>query len=120
MRRVNEPITQIEPEDDELEEEWLRQTDDARTVSADKIADEDSWQVAIWAMEYVRDEPLEGEIRRKVTQALQAVPGVTNAEEQDREQWWVTGTPTGPGLVAAAAQAIDEFADRLEEYLSQS
>ena len=111
-------IAQVEPEDDELEEEWLRSTGESEhNVSASKIADEAAWQVAIWAMEYVRSEPLEGQLRHRITEALQGVSGVTSAEEQDREQWWVEGSPTGRALVAAAAQVIDEFADRIRAYL---
>ena len=116
---MDDYIAQIKPEDDELEEEWLRSTGEAElNVSACKIADEAAWQVTIWAMEYVRSEPLEGELRHRITQALQGVSGVSGAEEQDGEQWWVEGSPTGRALVAAAALVIDEFADRIRAYLS--
>jgi len=75
---VDDYIAQIEPEDDELEEEWLRSTGEAElNVWACKIADEAAWQVAISAMECVRSEPLEGELRHRITQSLRGVSGVT-------------------------------------------
>jgi len=45
------------------------------------------WHLAVWAMEFVRSDPLETELRQRIARALQAVTGITSAEEQDRELW---------------------------------
>jgi hypothetical protein len=87
-----------------------------RTVSANRVDEIGGWQVAIWAMEYVRSDPLETELRRQIVHALQTVNGVSAAEEQDREQWFVTGTPAGRDLVAAAARVVDDLADQIRPY----
>jgi hypothetical protein len=113
---VSEEIRQIEPEDEEIQEEWIREAESGRTVSANRVDEIGGWQVAIWAMEYVRSDPLETELRRQIVRALQAVKGVSTAEEQDREQWFVTGAPAGRELVAAAARVVDELADQIRPY----
>ena len=50
--------------------------------------------------------------------ALRGVDGVTSAEEQDRETWFVTGTPSGKALTQAAAQVVDGLADRARAHMS--
>jgi hypothetical protein len=116
IRLVSEQIRQIEPEDDEIQEEWIREAEPGRTVSANRVDEIGGWQVAIWAMEYVRSDPLETELRQQVLAALRSVTGVSTAEEQDREQWFVTGSPSGRELVAAAARVVDGLADRIRPY----
>jgi len=71
---------------------WFRQTDDpgirnVNALLADPPGETRSWQVAIWAMECVREDPLESEFRLRITDALRQVSGVTSADEQDRETW---------------------------------
>ncbi len=39
------------------------------------------WNVFVDVMEFIREEPLEGELRRRIAAALRAVDGVTAAEE---------------------------------------
>jgi hypothetical protein len=117
---VSDDVEQIEPGDPEFEEEWLRRTDEPeiRAVSANRWDAIGGWQVAVWVMEFVRSDPLETELRQRITSALQAVSGVTSAEEQDNEKWFVTGTPSGKALIEAAARVVDDLADRIRTYLN--
>ena len=112
-------IRQIEPEDDEIQEEWLRETDepDIGNVGASRVDDIGGWQVDVWAMEFVRSNPLESELRLRVLSALRSVGGVTSADEQDRETWFVTGRPSGRALVGAAARIVDDLADRIRAHI---
>ena len=103
-------------------EAWLRETDEPgiRNVDANSVDDPgdiSGWQVAIWAMEFVRDDPLEAELRQRITDALRQVSGVTSAEEQDREHWFVTGNPSGRALVEAAARVVDDLANQTRAYM---
>lgn len=123
---MSDDIRQMQPEDSEILEEWLRETDEpeVRAVGVCKVAgwrDEvvdwpgqgDGWTVGVWAMEFVRSEPLESELRRRVMEALRGVSGVTHVVEHDREEWFLTGTTSGEALIVAAAQVVDELADRI-------
>jgi hypothetical protein len=114
-------IRQVQPDDDEIQEEWLRETDepDIGTVSAARVDEIGGWLVAIWTMEMVRSDPLEVEIRQRVTSALRGVRGVTSADEHDNEQWFVTGNTSGPALLEAAAQVVDDLADQIRAYISR-
>jgi hypothetical protein len=102
--------------DPSLTEEWLRETDEPeiRAVSASK-SDDGDWQVSIWAQEFFRAGSLGVELRQRMASALRAVAGVTSAEEQDNETWYVTGTPSGEALTRAAASVVDDMADRLRD-----
>jgi hypothetical protein len=119
---VSDAVEQIQPEDPEIDEEWLRQTDEGeiRDVGASRSDAIGGWQVEIYAMANVRDDPLETELRQRITSALQAVRGVSAVQEQDQETWIVTGTPSGKALVEAAAQVTDDLAPRIRAYLSGS
>jgi len=46
-------------------------------------------------MEFVRDDPLETDMRRRIAAALRAVKGGVMTDEEDREVWLVTGTASG-------------------------
>lgn len=70
------------------------------------------WNVTVAAMEFVREEPLEGELRRRIAAALQSVEGVETADEMDREVWFVTGAPSGEALVRAVAEVLDDLAEQ--------
>jgi hypothetical protein len=59
--------------------------------------------VGVAVAEFVRDGPLETELREQMAAALEAVDGVGSVWEEDREVWIVTGTPSGEALVDAAA-----------------
>jgi hypothetical protein len=64
-------------------------------------------------MEFVREEPLEGEPRRRINSALRDVAGVDAVAEEDREVWVVQGSPSGKQLVRAVAAILDDLAPRL-------
>jgi cephalosporin-C deacetylase-like acetyl esterase len=68
-------------------------------------------------MEFIRADPLEAEVRRRIADALRRVSGVTSVDEQDREQWSVTGTPSGEALVRAAAEVVDDLEDRIRAFM---
>ena len=51
-------------------------------------------------------------MRRRMATALRAVNGVATVDEQDREVWFVTGTPSGKEPTEAA-QVVDELADEI-------
>jgi hypothetical protein len=110
---VSDGIEQVQPADSSIVEEWIRRTDepDVRAVSACKRRD-GQWLVSAWVMEFIRSDPLESELRRRIADALNGVAGVTTAEEEDREDWVVTGAPTGRALVAAVAGVVDDLADQ--------
>jgi hypothetical protein len=78
------------------------------------------WQVDEWVMASVRDEPLEGEMRRAIVAALRAVPGAEAVQEGDRELWLLGGAPSGEALVLAAASVVDSFAERVRAYHATS
>ena len=111
---MSDGIEQVEPLDSTIAEEWVRRTDEPRerAVSASKHREGEWWNVSVWVMEFIRTDPLESELRRRIANALLNVPGVTEAEEEDREVWIVTGAPSGEALVAAVAQVVDDLADQ--------
>lgn len=104
--------------DAKVEEEWLRETNDRdlRLVGAAKLGGRDYWQVDVAAMEFVRSEPLESELRGRVQAALEVVPGVDSVVDEDREVWGITGHPDGYALVAAVAAVVDELYEQLFEH----
>lgn len=63
--------------------------------------------------EFFRQDPLGVELRQRLASALQSVSGVTSVAEHDNESWFVTGSPSGEVLTRAAANVLDELADRL-------
>ena len=109
---MSDDIRQIQPQDPEIQEEWLRETDepDVRAVSVCRVDEIGGWQVRVWVMEYVREDPLESELRERITTVLGNVTGVSSAGEQDRETWFVTGAPSGKALIEAAARVVDDLA----------
>jgi len=119
--RSRDEIRRVEPEDGELSEEWLRETSepDLRGINVTRWADgvDWPWQIGVYVAEFVREEPLESELRRRLGEALRAVAGVEDVAEQDREVWIVRGEASGAALTAAAAGVVDEMADRLRAAL---
>jgi hypothetical protein len=111
---MTDAVHRVQPSDPEIEEEWLRDTDEPeiRGVEAFRNDASGGWLVGVRAMEFMRQDPLEGELRERIPQALRAVSGVVSAEEHDREKWFVTGTPSGKALAQAAARVVDDLADR--------
>jgi hypothetical protein len=117
---VSDDVRQVFPPD--ADEAWERLTDDpaVRGVEAARIDEIGGWQVTVSVMEFLREDPLEAELRRRIAAALRAVDGVATADEQDREIWFVTGTPSGKALTQAAAQVIDDLADEARAYMHHS
>lgn len=74
------------------------------------------WQVGVYVMEFVREDPLESELRRRIAAALESVEGVETAQREDREVWFITGTPSGAALVRAVAEVVDDLADQTRPY----
>jgi hypothetical protein len=110
---------------DDSDEAWERdiEVDDgeARWVEATRVRawellggghSPGGWNVTVAAMEFVREEPLEGELRRRIATALRSVEGVESADEMDREVWFVTGTPSGAAMVRAVAEVLDDLAEQ--------
>jgi hypothetical protein len=99
----------------DADEAWERLTDDPDVLGIEvaRIEEIGGWQVTVVAMEFVRDEPLETEIRRRLANALRAVKGVVTADEEDREVWYVTGSTSGKELTEAAARVVDGLAGEI-------
>lgn len=85
---------------DGVDEAWVRVTGDwdVRGVEAGRIDFAGGWNVTVSVMEFVREDPLESELRPRIAAALRSVGGVETAEEMDREVWFVTGTPSSDAL----------------------
>lgn len=113
---MSDEVEQIEPDDDTISEEWLRETDEpeVRGVGA-SYGEEGGWIVDVWAQEFYRQDPLGVELRQRIENALRAVDGVTGVYEHDNESWDVTGAPSGEALTRAAARVVDDMADRLRQ-----
>lgn len=111
---MGDHVEQVRPLDASMGEEWSRRTREPhlRSVSASRHRDGQRWWVGVGVMEFVRTEPLESELRRRIAEALAGVGGVTGVEEEDREVWAATGAPAGRALVEAVAQVVDDLADR--------
>jgi hypothetical protein len=110
---VSDDVQQVSPPGPE--EAWARLTDDpdVRGIETARVDEIGGWQVTVWAMEFMRHDPLEADMRRRMATALRAVNGVATADEQDREVWFVTGTPSGKELTEAAARVVDELAGEI-------
>lgn len=102
--------------DDAIEEEWLRETDEPDLRDVDVMKLSEYWQVAVAMAEFVREEPLESEMRRRLDEALRAVAGVDVVFEEDREIWGVYNT-TGAALASAAAAVLDDLAPRVRAHI---
>lgn len=113
---MGDDVQRVEPEDPEIAEEWLRETDEPeiRGVGA-SYSDEGGWIVDVWVQEFFRQGPVGTELRQRVRDALRGVDGVIGVEEHDRESWAVSGAPSGEALTRAAARVVDDMADHLRE-----
>ncbi|MGH3408882.1 MAG: hypothetical protein ACRDRJ_41265 [Streptosporangiaceae bacterium] len=115
---MSDEVEQIEPEDDEIDEEWIRWTDspDLRGVDAYRVTEIGYWMVSICAQAfYRRQDPLGVELRQRVQGVLRAVAGVTAVHEHNNVTWDVRGTPSGEALTLASASVVDDMADRLRQ-----
>jgi hypothetical protein len=115
-RPVADEIRQIPTAelDGEADEAWERLTDDSDFlgVEATKLAGMPRWHVFVAVAEFLGEDPLESELRRRMAAALGGVAGAEHVAEEDREVWIVTGSPSGEALVRAAAEVVDDLAAR--------
>ncbi|MGN6680940.1 MAG: hypothetical protein ACTHKL_24525 [Streptosporangiaceae bacterium] len=117
---MSEGVRRAAPPDEELREYWERlpgDEDHLRGVEVYAWLEPDGWewQLTIGAREYFRDDPLGLELQRRLESALGAVPGVSRVENASWETWDVAGTASGEALCRAAADVLDELADRMRE-----
>ena len=107
-------IKQVDPSDDEILEEWVRSIEDeVLGAGCSRSEDEDwPWRVEVCVMEFIRPEPLQTELADAISAALRRVPGVRDAQHEDREAWVVAGSATGPDLLQAVAEVLDQFASK--------
>src|SRR5450631_1333456 len=123
MPRVSDEIQQVPSAElrEDAGEGWERLVEDAdiRGISAYRIVlgEQPYWSVEVSLAEFLREEPLESELRRQMATALEAVPGAEVVDEEDRESWFVSGSPSGEALVRAAGQVVDQLAARARAYL---
>jgi len=101
-------------------ERWQRLTDepDIRGIEVIRSMTRGPWQwsVIVGVMEFIREDPLEAEIRQAMAAELRAARGVARVSEEDREIWVVDGSPSGEELTRAAAKVVDRFAERTREH----
>ena len=107
--------------DEHCAESWERSTDDPDIHGVDAsmitLGEQPYWSVAVAVAEFLRDDPLETELRQQMVAALEAVDGAGSVWEEDREVWGVTGTPSGEALVRAASGVVDHLATRTRAYI---
>lgn len=113
-------VVRIDPLDDEFSEEWVRESSepDIRGFGVARLRESGEWQVSVALAEFVRDDPLETEMRQGIQRSIERVPGVESVSEHDRETWGVTGNPSGEVLAQAVAEVLDELADRARTYMT--
>ena len=104
-------------------EAWKWLTDDpyVRVVEATLDNESEGCQVLVGVANLLRDNALDSEFRWRVTAALASASGVTEVEnEGGGVVWYVTGRPSGKALVVAAAQVVDDLADRLRAHIESA
>ena len=120
---TNDRILRVSDDQVDGVQEWVRETDDddVRGVGAlQREADGRwNWQVGVSVAEFLREEPLEGEMRVAVERAIRSVPGVAEVVEEDREVWILSGNPSGEDLVRAVGEAVDRLAPAARAYLDE-
>ena len=116
-------VVQLSGDDVDGVQEWVRETDDddVRGVGALQrgVGGRWSWQVFVSMAEFLREEPLEGEMRAAVDQAIRSVVGVTEVAEEDREVWILSGDPSGEELVRSVGEAVDRLAPRARRHIEE-
>lgn len=112
---MSDEVRQVPSSEDDVDEVWNRRTDEPeiRGVEAARIDDIGGWLVEVDVQEFFRQDPLGVELRQRMASALRLVGGVTSVAEHGNEAWFVTGTPSGEALTRAAANVLDDLADRL-------
>lgn len=101
-------------------EAWERVVDDTDLRGVEVQRDDRgdwTWEVFVSVAEFLREGPLEDELRAGVDAALRSVAGVTDVGEEDREVWLVRGDASGPALVEAVGAVVDALAERADAHL---
>ena len=75
--------------------------------------------VTVWAMEFVREPPLEDLLRAEIATAIAAVPGVATFHEEDREVWLVRGDASAEDLRTATTTVVDRHADAIRAHIGR-
>jgi hypothetical protein len=109
---VADDVRRVQVDGSDESSERVTDEPDIRGVWTERIDRAGGWNVTVAVMEFIRKDPLEGELRRRIAAALLAVDGVESADEMDTEVWFVTGVPSGEALARAAAAVVDDLADQ--------
>jgi hypothetical protein len=118
---MSNEVVRVDPAelDPEIAEGWVRLPGEENYLRGVEVASGDGlnepfdWLATIWAREYFRDSPLGRELQQRLERAWLAIPGVTSAENASWETWYVTGQVSGETVCRAAANVVDELADRM-------
>lgn len=113
---MSEAVRQVHSASDQdgVAEAWSRLTDEPETRAVEAWLHVGyGWVVTVWAQQFYRHDPLGDELRERVARGLESVDGATSVAEHDNESWRVTGTSSGAALTRAAANVVDDLADRL-------
>ena len=114
---MSDRIRRLTEDEVDGDEGWIRETDEPELRDLEASRYDEDWQVTVAVAEFLREEPLEGELRRGMASALNGVAGVVAVDEEDREVWRVEGSPSGQDLLRAAARAVDALADAARDHL---
>lgn len=118
---ANIHIERTRPSDDALSEAWNRVTDEPEVLGVRATRHTEArawpWQIFVSAMEFVRAEPLQTDLRVGISEALRSVPEVTAVSEEDREVWVLGGNVQGEALVRAVSEVLDLFADPIRAHI---
>jgi len=108
----------IDRTDIEGQEAWVRMSTEPHLRSVEAVRSEGGgWSVGVAVMEFVRPEhAVYQDLVQGIEDAIESVPGVTEVEREVKEEWWVSGTPSGEDLARAVAHVLDEHADRLRDH----
>lgn len=102
---------------------WITVADDMDVLGVEVTPlDEGSaeWQVTVYAMEHVREEPLESRLRAAIAGALEALPDVKEQFEEDREVWVVTGPTSGRSVAEAVGVVVERHEAAIAEAVGNS
>ncbi len=75
-----------------------------------------AWTIECNAMDQVRTGELANILRQRIIERVELVPGVRGCQNQDTETLIVDGSPDARSLLAAAAEVIDELAERIANH----
>ena len=103
---------------------WTSVADDMDVYGVEVVPlnDEDSgeWQLTVWAMEFLRDDPLEDALRQGIASALQSLDGIQEHFEEDREVWVVIGPSSGAQVAQAVADVVEAHGVAITAYLGRT